>query len=135
MSIKKTIISMFNSALFKKLIECTENIKTKNYERLGFLRSCYYRNAFAECGEELKIYGKPIIYQPHKIHVGNHVTINNGVQISPRGNVYIDDYVTISRGAQITAGGLDTSNWVEGNYQKREHIQGDVFIGGVMALC
>lgn len=135
MNLKRIIIAVFNSAVFKKLIELRESIKSKNYERIGFLRSIYYKNAFAECGEDLKIYGKPIIYQPKKIHVGNHLTINNGAQISPRGEVYIGDYVTISRGAQITAGGLDTSTWVEGNYQKREHIQRDVYIGGGMALC
>ncbi|WP_049895859.1 acyltransferase [Oribacterium sp. NK2B42] len=99
------------------------------YKWWGVQRSRYFGLVFAECGTHLKVNGKPLVFQPHKIHVGDHFTINNGAQIAPRGEVYIGDYVTMSRGSQITAGSLDTSQWVNGQYKDHIHKQEDVYIG------
>lgn len=85
--------------------------KWSNYYYLagGIIRKMYYEARLKKCGTGLVVYGKPLLFQLNKISIGNHVTINNGVQIAPRGNVVIDDYVTLSRGSQIVAGQLDTS--------------------------
>ena len=83
-------------------------IMVKSIHRLyylkGRIKSFVFRYSFASCGSHFKIYGNPIILDPEKIFVGNHVTINNGVQLCPRGKIVISDYVTMSRGSQITAG-------------------------------
>lgn len=82
------------------------------YNAGGFLRKRYYESRLGSCGKDLVVNGKPILFNLQRINVGNHVTINNGCQISPQaGNVKIDDYVVMSRGSQITAGQLDTKNW------------------------
>ena len=99
------------------------------YERKGKICSLYYRCVLKECGDNLLCYGKPVIYKPHMVSIGNNVTINDGVEISPRGNIVIGDYVTFSRGSQVVAGGLDTNNWANEGYKKHEHICKEVFIG------
>ena len=105
------------------------------YHAGGYLRKKYLAARFKTCGAGLIVNGKPLIFNPKKISVGNHVTINNGVQIAPRGNVIIDDYVTFSRGSQITAGQLDTSKWQGGGYKKVPHVALDVHIGEGTWLC
>lgn len=84
------------------------------YHAGGTIRKMYYETRLKKCGTGLVVYGKPLLFQLHKISVGNHVTINNGVQIAPRGNVVIGDYVTLSRNAQIIGGQLNTSIWSGG---------------------
>lgn len=81
------------------------------YSAVGHLRKCYYEKRVNRCGSGLIVNGSPRLFGLNQISIGNHVTINNGVQIAPRGNVTIDDYVVMSRGSQITAGQLDTSKW------------------------
>ena len=133
--IKDLIKKLLSCRLMKTIYRKNEKIKARLYETLGTLRSIYYRAVLAECGENLTIYGKPKIFQPEKIHLGNNVTINNCVQISPRAEVYIGDNVTMSRGSQITAGTLDISNWVDGNYILRKHTQGEVYLAEGTWLC
>lgn len=98
-------------------------------------REVFMRLVLAECGSNLRVNGKPLIFNPQKIHVGSHFTINNGCLIAPRGEVYIGDYVTMSRGSQITAGSLDPDHWSGERYKDHKHIQGDVFIGEGTWLC
>ena len=104
------------------------------YHAGGTIRKMYYETRLKKCGTGLVVYGKPLLFQLHKISVGNHVTINNGVQIAPRGNVVIGDYVTLSRNAQIIGGQLDTSI-ARGGYKNRPHIGLDVNIGEGTWLC
>lgn len=105
------------------------------YRAIGYLRSRYYRKRLRKCGDNLTVNGKPLLFELNKISIGNHVTINNGVQISPRGSVTIDDYVVMSRGSQIIAGQLDTSKWVEEGYKGVPHVGLDVHIGEGCWLC
>ncbi len=105
--------------------------KMELYKQNGRLRAVYFKRLFAECGKDFHINGKPILFTPEKIYIGNHVTINNGVQIAPRGNVFIGDYVVMSRGSQITAGELD----IRQPYKERKHIQEDVYVGDGTWLC
>lgn len=99
------------------------------------IRTIYYKEIFAECGEGLKVYGSPIIYNPENIHIGNNFAIGNGVQISARGKVYIGNNVTMSRGSQITVGQLDLSKWIEEEGKVRSHVEPPVFIADGCWLC
>lgn len=101
----------------------------------GVLRRYYFESRLAACGENLIINGKPLIFGPDKISLGNHVTLNHGCTIAPRGKVEIEDYVTMSRGAQITAGELDTGRWTGERYKHSVHREGDVHIGEGCWLC
>ena len=112
-----------------------EKIKKHRNKRMGRLRARYWKLLFAECGSDLKVNGKPWIYSPHKIHVGDHFIINGRCTIAPRGEVHIGNYVTMSRGSQITAGTLDVSTWPNEGYKEHRHTQGDVYIGDGAWLC
>ena len=105
------------------------------YSAVGYLRKCYYEERLGKCGGGLIVNGRPQLFKLNQIFIGNNVTINNGVQISPRGNVIIDDYVVMSRGSQITAGQLDTSKWIAGGYKDASHLGLDVHIGEGCWLC
>lgn len=110
-------------------------LKEKKYNFVCRFNRYYLKHVLAECGDNLTIFGKPIIYEPQKIHIGNNVTINNGVQISPRADVFLGDYVTLSRGSQITAGTLDTENWKDEGYKKHIHTAKTVRLAEGTWLC
>lgn len=130
-----TIIREIIICVAKSVAKKNESLKSWKYKWMGKQRARYLRLVLADCGTHLKVYGKPIIFQPHKIHIGNHCAINNGVQISPRGEVFIGDHVTMSRGSQITAGSLDLNHWSDSRYKEHVHTQGDVYIGDGTWLC
>ena len=94
------------------------------YHYGGYVRKKYYESRLKKCGIGLVVNGKPLLFSLSQISLGDHVTINDGVQIAPRGKVVIDDYVVLSRGAQITAGQLDTSKWLWGGI--RMHLTLDL---------
>lgn len=119
----------------KKIALRIEHYKDWKYVWIGRQRARYLRLVLAECGTHFTVYGKPTIYEPQKIHIGNHVTINNLCQISPRAEVYIGDHVTMSRGSQITAGTHDTNRWVNEEYKKHIHTQGEVHLAEGTWLC
>lgn len=118
--------------LFAPLYEKWFNFK---YNTGGYLRKRYFEARLKNCGTGLVVNGKPLLFNLHQISIGNHVTINNGCQISPRGNVTIDDHVVMSRGSQITAGQLDTSKWNMGGYKDASHVGLDVHVGEGTWLC
>lgn len=106
------------------------------YKTEGIIRKCYYEKILYSCGTNLIVNGKPLLFNLYNISLGNYVTINNGVQISPQqGKVFIDDYVVMSRGSQITAGELNTAKWINEGYKNSEHIVGNVHIGEGCWLC
>lgn len=123
------------SSLFSIIARPYNKYLHKSYTFKGSLRARIYTHLFSQCGENLIINGKPIIFEPEKISVGKNVTINNGAQLSPRGKIILSDYVTMSRGAQIIAGELDMNCWVNEAYKKHIHTQGDVFLGEGTWLC
>ena len=137
---RRIVFYLLSILLDNRLIGCLFRLYSKQkalfYKDKGRLRSIYYKKVFAECGENLKIFGAPIIYQPHKIHVGHNFTINNSAQISPRGEIYIGNNVTMSRGSQITSGMYDLTEW---EYTRltgvKKHISKDVYIGDGTWLC
>lgn len=110
-------------------------IAYKFYCKIGQVRANYYKLILGGVGEGFIINGRPLIFQPEKIFIGDHVTINNGVTIAPRGKVTISDYVVMSRGSQITAGELDTSHWADDGFKQAEHIEKPVFLGEGTWLC
>lgn len=105
------------------------------YTFMGSVRAHYYRQLFKECGSNLSINGKPIIYHAEKIHVGNNVTINFGAQLCPRGDIYIGNNVIMSRGSQITAGQLDVEHWIEEDNKVHSHVSQPVHIADGTWLC
>lgn len=109
---------------------------TRRYNKNTLLNSRWYRFAFAECGENLRIYGSPLIQNPELVHVGNNVTINEGAQINPNGHIYIGNNVTISSGVKIITNTLDTDNWVENRLKKIiDHKGKDIIIADGTWLC
>lgn len=119
----------------KKIARFMERCKDKRYYRQGKWYAIYLRLVLAECGTHFQVSGKPRIDEPHKVHIGSHVTINNLVQICPRAEVYIGDYVTMSRGSQITAGSLDMNCWTDERYKEHVHTMAPVHIGEGTWLC
>ena len=133
---KRSLINDMFKMIFKKIFIFNEKIKGVYYEYRGRFISLYVKNVLGMCGDNLVIYGKPIIFKPQKIYMGDNVTLNNMVTLSPQNAcIYIGSNVTMSRGSQITAGTLDTSNWVQENYLKREHVFKDVHIADGVWLC
>lgn len=104
--------------------------QAKSYKTIGCMYSRLYRYLFGGCGTNLIIAGKPKIFRPKNIVVGNYVRINDGVQLSPQeAHIKICDYCTFSRGSQVVAGSLDTSKWIDCGYKDHVHIYKDVYIG------
>lgn len=128
--------SIIFSLIAKIISYCYTKWVHHRYVLQGKINTITYRYAFKKCGTNLSIFGKPIILNPHRIEVGNNVSINNGAQLCPRGKIIIGNYVSISRGAQITSGQLVTDNWKE-NRLKRvlDHTSKDVYIGDGTWLC
>ena len=107
-----------------------------NYIYSGKLNTITYRYAFNKCGNNICVYGKPLILNPHRIEVGDNFSINHGAQLCPRGKIVIGHNVSISRGAQITAGQLDTSNWKYERLSKIiDHVSEDVYLADGTWLC
>lgn len=116
--------------LFKFIANCFDRYYTNKYRRQGRWYARYLRYSLKSCGSNLIIAGKPRVFCPQNISVGNNVRINDGVQLSPQeGHIYIGDYVTFSRGAQVVAGSLDTSHWKDEQYKNHIHTFKDVHIG------
>lgn len=105
------------------------------YEFSGRCRARYYYRVFKECGRHLVVNGKPTIYHPELITVGNYFTINSGAQLAPRGEIIIGNHVTMSRGSQITAGQLDIEHWLEEENTVRSHVSKPVYIADGTWLC
>lgn len=124
-----TIIKKILSIIWTKKINICYILK-------GKINTVAYRFSFKKCGTNLNIFGQPLILNPQRIQVGNNVSINNGAQLCPRGEIIIGNNVSISRGAQITSGQLDTSRWKEDRLIKvLDHVDKDVYIGDGTWLC
>lgn len=109
---------------------------TRRYNANTINNSRWYRFAFAECGENLRIYGSPLIQKPELIHIGNNCTINEGAQINPNGKIYIGNNVTVSSGVKIISNTLDTNNWVNDRLKMAiGHIGKDIRIADGTWLC
>lgn len=121
--------------LLKKSVRIIEKIKCKKNSIINALRVRYLKLALADCGKNLKLYGKPTIYEPHKVHIGKNVTMNEGVQICPRSEIFIGNYVTMSRGSMIISGSLDMSQWIDEKYKEHIHTEKPIFIGEGTWLC
>ncbi len=69
-------------------------------------RSWYWRNSFASCGKGLKVFGAIDAHPVEKIHVGDHVSLNNHVMLNARDTIRIGNHVRISPGVIINTSGL-----------------------------
>lgn len=66
-----------------------------------------------QCGEDLTVYGNPILFSPGKLVIGRNCKINEGVYINARSGVHIGDNVTISPFAKIISTGYDIEKWMK----------------------
>ena len=101
----------------------------------AMLREKYYyylrkriRLSLMSCGENLKIYGKPIIIYPERISVGDNLELNHNSIINATGSeLIIGNNVTLSAGAQILAATYDVGTFMIEH--KRTHIYRKTVIG------
>lgn len=87
------------------------------------VRNAYYRRTLHRCGERLQVDVDVNIINPHKISVGNDVTLNRGVllQGTQDAKIVIGNNVTFSYGARVITANLA--------FPEHKHIYEDVIIG------
>ncbi len=94
-------------------------------------RRWYWSNAFASCGEGLKVFGSIDANPVERIRVGSHVSINHQVMLNARGGITIGSYVRISPGVIINTSGLN----YEAPRESRAHTNAPVVIKDGAWLC
>ncbi|HEV3245156.1 MAG TPA: acyltransferase [Candidatus Paceibacterota bacterium] len=75
--------------------------------KLTQLRSWYWRQLFLHMDPTAKIYGRITVYQPQKITVGVHSTMNEGIILHGAGTITIGDHVRIASRTVINTYSLD----------------------------
>ena len=94
--------------------------KLKKQERASLKKQKSFAESLASCGENLKLFGEPIIFSPERLSVGDDFRINHNVYINARSGVTIGDDVTLSYGAKIISTGYDVEHWM--NTGEKMHI-------------
>lgn len=74
---------------------------------LRFARETGVRLVVGECGKGLRVFGRVRIDMPQKIYIGRNCTLNEGVLLVGREDIFIGSHVTISANAVITSASLD----------------------------
>lgn len=99
------------------------------FHRFGYkvldLKAIYYSCLFKECGSKFKIWGNCCIKNPHKIKIGNNVSLNDGCYLNGLGEIEIGNDVAISANSIIVSTALDPNTLK----YKKEHINKKIFIG------
>ena len=75
------VLSIISKSIAKKV----QTYMEWKYIFGGKVRSRFFRLVLSECGEDLKVYGKAVVYKPSLVHIGNNWALNKGAQISARG--------------------------------------------------
>ena len=97
-----------------------QEIKRRNYSRS-------ISKKILQGGENLGIYGKIDIVNPHKLSIGSNCSINHGAYINAYNPITIGNDVTISAGVSIISTGIDYVEWSNGH---KQHLKNDgIFIG------
>ena len=87
-----------------------------------------FQKQLAYCGQNLKMFGEPIVYAPCRLNIGNDCRINHNVYINALSGVTIGDDVTLSYDSKIISTGYDIEHWV--NTGVKKHLEdAPVFIG------
>lgn len=118
-----TICFLSNSwGLFKM------SIRTKLREKYYYFIKKRISKSLFSCGENLKIYGKPIIIYPECISVGDNFELNHDSIINATDSeLIIGNNVTLSAGAQILAATYDVNSFMVEH--KRIHKYNKTVIG------
>lgn len=99
------------------------------FHRIGYklldLKTLYYSYLFEECGNRFKIWGNCNIKNPHKIKIGNNVSLNDGCYLNGLGGIEIGNDVAISANSIIVSTALDPNTLK----YKKEHINKNIIIG------
>lgn len=106
--------------------------KCSNVRKSLFLKKI--RKQFGFCGENLKVFGKPVIIFGDRITIGNDVNLNDGCQLNATlSKITIGNGVTISSGAFLLAATYDIEKFT--CQHLREHIESPIIIGDNVWIC
>ncbi len=93
--------------------------------RLLNIKAFYYTKIFKNCGKGFTLWGNCYIKNPHKIELGNNVSINDGAYLNGMGGIEIGNNVSISTLSIIVSTGLNSDML----NIKKEHINKKILIG------
>jgi acetyltransferase-like isoleucine patch superfamily enzyme len=80
----------------------------QGYRRfMRFSRETGIKLVIADGGEGLRVFGRVRIDMPQKIYIGKNCTLNEGVLLVGREDIFIGSNVTISANTVITSAALD----------------------------
>lgn len=83
--------------------------KFHRHTRRSFRRK-FCEAMLAECGKGLMMNDNVLISHPQNVHIGNRVTLNDGVTLDGKGEIFIGDGCAISFNAVILTGNLTIEN-------------------------
>jgi maltose O-acetyltransferase len=89
------------------------------------LKGFYISRLVSSCGSNFRIFGSFSLKNPHKLKLGDNVTINDGVYINAKGGIAIGDNVSISACSIIVSTELDYKQKI---FNQR-HIDKPIVIG------
>lgn len=118
---------MFGKKIITKIFLKIHHIQYKILE----IKAFFYSVIFKECGSHFKMWGNCYIKNPHKIKMGNNVSLNDGCYINALGEIEIGDNVAISASAIIVSTSLnpDTLKYTKKHMHKKITIGNNVQIG------
>ena len=87
-----------------------------------------FKKTLASCGNNLRLYGDPIISYHNKLKIGNDCRINSDVYINARSGVTIGNDVTLSYCSKIISTGYDIKHWIDTG-EKIHITDSPIFIG------
>lgn len=118
----------------KTIKKIYSNIKRKFSKDINTITIKRFKKTLNSCGNELHLYGKPIILSPERLKLGSNCRINQNVYINARNFVTIGDDVTLSYGAKVISIGYDIKHWVATG-EKTHAEDTPVFIGNHCWIC
>jgi len=98
------------------------------YNKIHFIkikiRTIFWALLFNKMGNNSKVLGRIVVYNPKNVTVGKASTLNEGVLLNARAQIIIGDHVHISPYCTINTGGLDYKKIM----QERNHKSHPVVI-------
>lgn len=90
-----------------------------NLKYLSYLKKYYYYYILKKCGNNLKVYGKINIKNPHNIIIGNNCSFNDDVYLNGWSFINIGDNVALSAGCKIISTSLDSEKLINSIYEHK----------------
>ncbi|MCC7495768.1 MAG: acyltransferase [Fimbriimonadaceae bacterium] len=94
-------------------------------------RRRWLRAETASVGDGTQVYGHPVLYDPHRIQIGQRCTLNHGVILGGRGGLMFGDDVRLSPYAIVETGRIDLAQFVQppGARAVDDHTAAPIVIG------